>query len=68
VRIGSIDTTLALIRAKTEPAPFLFISGIANELGFMNRDVVDIEYSENFVASHNAGIVLAWLLPLLAPL
>ena len=39
VRIGSIDTTLALIRAKTDPASFLFIAGIANELGFMNRDV-----------------------------
>jgi hypothetical protein len=66
VRIGSIDTTLALIRAKTDPAPFLFVSGIANELGFMNRDVTDTEYPENFVASHNAGVVVAWLLPILA--
>jgi hypothetical protein len=65
VRIGSVDTTLALIRAKTDPVPFLFISGIANELGFMNRDVTDTEYPANFVASHNAGIVLAWLLPIL---
>ena len=45
--------------------PFMFISGIANELGFLNRDVFDVEYAENFTASHNTGVVLAWLLPAL---
>ena len=64
-RIGSIDTTSALIRAKTEPAPFLFLSGIANELGFFNRDVGDFEYAQNQVAAHNVGVVLAWLLPVI---
>jgi hypothetical protein len=66
VLIGSVDTTLALVRAKTDPAPFLFVSGIANELGFFNRDVSDTEYASNFIASHNAGVALAWLLPVLA--
>lgn len=65
VVIASVETTSALIRAKTDPAPFLFISGIANEFGYFNRDVSDTEYAENFAASHNMGVVLAWLLPAL---
>jgi hypothetical protein len=64
-RIGSIETTSALIRAKTDPAPFLFVSGIANCLGYYNRDIADNEYAQNFAASHNAGVVVAWLLPAL---
>ncbi len=64
-RVGSIETTSALIRAKTDPAPFMFISGIANSLGFYNRDIADNEYAQNFAASHNAGVLLAWLLPAL---
>ncbi|MDQ2834496.1 MAG: hypothetical protein M3Y50_12250 [Acidobacteriota bacterium] len=64
-RVGSIETTSALIRAKTDPAPFMFISGIANSLGFFNRDIADNEYAQNFAASHNAGVLLAWLLPAL---
>jgi len=63
--IGSIETTSALIRAKTDPAPFMFISAIANNLGYFNRDIADNEYAQNFAASHNAGVVLAWLLPAL---
>lgn len=66
--IASVETTSALIRAKTDPAPFLFISGIANEFGYFNRDVSDTEYAENFTASHNMGVVLAWLLPALVAL
>jgi len=63
--IGSIETTIALIRAKTDPAPFMFISAIANHLGYFNRDIADNEYVQNFAASHNAGVILAWLLPTL---
>jgi hypothetical protein len=63
--IGSIETTSALIRAKTDPSPFMFMSAIANHLGYFNRDIADNEYAQNFAASHNAGVVLAWLLPAL---
>lgn len=64
-KIGSIETTGALIRALTDPVPFLFLASIANELGFFNRDISDSEYTQNFVAAHNMGVVLAWLLPVL---
>jgi hypothetical protein len=64
--IASVETTTALIQAKSGNTPFLFISRIANETGFFSRDVSATEYAQNFVASHNMGVVLAWLLPRLA--
>ena len=62
VNIGSIETTSALIRAMTDPVPYLFLSGIVNDLGEFSRDVLPNEYAQNFAGSHNAGVVLAWLL------
>jgi hypothetical protein len=63
--IGSIETTSALIRSLVEPASFLFISGIVNDMGQLSRDVNPTEYAQNFVGAHNAGIVLAALLPMI---
>jgi len=62
VSIGSIETTSALIRAMTDPVPYLFLSGIVNDVGEFSRDVLPNEYAQNFVGGHNAGVVLAWLL------
>lgn len=63
--IGSIETTSPLIRACVEPVPYLFISGIVNDLGQLSRDVAPTEYSQNFAGAHNAGVVLAALLPVI---
>lgn len=57
-----VDTTIALIRAQSE-APFLFIGGIANRVGQFDEEVLSHPYSQNFVASHNAAIVAAWMVP-----
>ena len=64
-RIASIETTSALIRAMVEPAPFVFISAIVNDMGQLARDVNPTEYAQNFVGAHNAGIILAALLPVI---
>ncbi|MCP4348130.1 MAG: hypothetical protein GY795_21720 [Desulfobacterales bacterium] len=61
--IGSVETTHGLIKLQAGEAPFLFVSGIANTVGHFNLEVTPRVYSQNFVAAHNAGIALAWLLP-----
>ena len=60
--IGSIETTHGLIRALTR-APFVFVSGIANRVGRFDEEVVPRLYAQNTVASHNAGVALAAMLP-----
>jgi hypothetical protein len=62
-RIASIETTNALIRAMIDPLPFVFVSAIVNDMGQLARDVNPTEYAQNFVGAHNAGVVLAALLP-----
>jgi len=63
--IASFESTHGLIRVQSE-APFLFVSGITNRMGHFADEVQPYLYAENFVASHNAGIALAGLLPLAA--
>ena len=65
--IGSVETTLGVIRALSD-APFTFVAGIANRVGCFNFETASRDYTQNFVAAHNAGIVLAWMLPLLCEL
>jgi hypothetical protein len=62
--IGSIETTHGLIRSMSD-APFLFVSGITNRLGYLNQEQAPRAVAQNFSAAHNAGIALAWLLPLI---
>jgi hypothetical protein len=62
--IGSVETTHAVIRVQSD-APFLFVSGIANRVGKYALDAAPRDYAQNFVASHNAGVALAWLITLL---
>jgi len=65
VKIGSIDTTLALVRALVRNIPFIFVSGISNQLGQFASEVQPFPFSQNCAASQNIGVTLAWLLPLL---
>lgn len=62
--VGSLETTHGLIRSMSE-APFLFVSGITNRLGYLNQEQAPRSIAQNFAAAHNAGVALAWLLPLI---
>jgi hypothetical protein len=64
--IGSVETTHGLIRLVIPSEQFLFVSGIANRLGMFETEVKPSIYAQNFVAAHNAGVALAWMLPTLA--
>jgi hypothetical protein len=57
--MGSLETTHGVIRSCAE-APFLFISGITDRLGHFNEDVAP---GQNLVASHNAGVAAAFIIP-----
>jgi hypothetical protein len=59
----SLETTHGLIVVASGMAPFLFISGIPNAIYRYGQEVLPREYAQNFVASHNAGVALAWMLP-----
>jgi hypothetical protein len=60
--IGCVESTHGLIRL-VSAAPFLYVSGIADPVGMFNYQITPRVYAQNTVASHNAGIALAWLLP-----
>lgn len=66
--IGSMDTTHVIIRLRAPEVPFLFVSGIANRLGYFDYESAPRTYAQDFVAAHNAAITTAWLLPDLARL
>jgi hypothetical protein len=61
-RAMSVETTHGLIRAQSA-APFLFVSGITNRVGWFGDEVAPRLYAQNMVAAHNAGVVIAWMLP-----
>lgn len=61
--IGSVETTHGVIRLVVPSPEFFFISGIANKIGYFDRETAVRDYAQNFVASHNAAICLAWLIP-----
>jgi hypothetical protein len=58
----SLETTHGLIRVQSE-APFIFISGLANRMGQFTYEVKPRMYAQNTTAAHNAGIVLAQMIP-----
>jgi hypothetical protein len=62
-RIGSIETTHGLIHEASEKSPFLYVSGITDGVPYFDLQVSPRNYAQNFVAAHNAGVALAWLLP-----
>jgi hypothetical protein len=59
--VVSLETTHGLIRAQSK-APFLFISGITDRVGYFDSDVKPRTYAQNTAAAHNAGIVLGQLI------
>lgn len=62
-RIGSMETTHGIIRELSDPANFLFVSGITDTVPYFDIQVTPRVYAQNFVAAHNAGVALAWLIP-----
>lgn len=60
--VGSMETTHSVIRLCVPSPRFLFVSGITNRLGYFNVEVSPRPYAQNFAASHNAGVTVAWLL------
>jgi hypothetical protein len=60
--LGSLETTHGLIRALSVDA-FIFVSGIVDRLGRFHEDVDPRPYAQNSVGAHNAGLVIAWLIP-----
>jgi hypothetical protein len=58
----SLETTHGLIRRQSE-APFIFVSGITDRVGHFDDEVSLRSYAQNTSAAHNAGIVVAWILP-----
>ena len=59
---GSLESTHGVIRACTN-APFLFVSGITDRIGYFDDEVNPRQYAQNFVAAHNAGVAVAYLIP-----
>jgi hypothetical protein len=64
--IGSVETTHGVIRAQSD-APFLFVTGIPNRFGHFTDEALG-NYPQNFVAAHNAGVLVSYLLPRMAGL
>lgn len=58
----SLETTHGVIRAQSD-APFLFVSGITDRVGYFATEVQPREYAQNTTAAHNMGVVVAWLIP-----
>jgi hypothetical protein len=62
--VMSIETTHGVIRAMST-APFMFVSGVANQVGKFDTEIKPNEYAQNEAAAANAGVVLSAMLPLL---
>jgi len=60
--IRSVETTHGLIRLCIDQ-PFLFVSGVTNQLGRFEEEFSSPQYPQAFVASHNAAVTLSWLFP-----
>jgi hypothetical protein len=60
---GSVETTHGIIHAVVQSDQFLFVSGIANRLGYFNMEAAPRNYAQDFAVAHNAAITLSWLLP-----
>jgi hypothetical protein len=43
-------------------APFIFVSGLTDRLGYFDQDLGPRTVAQNFLAAHNAGIAVVWTL------
>jgi hypothetical protein len=59
--IISVETTHGIIRAQWPDVPFIFVTAIANRVGSFDTEAYN-KYTQEFVASHNAGIALNYLM------
>jgi hypothetical protein len=64
--LASVETTHGLIRSLCGKGMFFYVSGIANEQGTFDLETVPRVYAQNFVAAHNAGVTVSYLIPELA--
>jgi hypothetical protein len=62
---GSVETTHGIVCSVVKAEQFLFVSAIANRLGYFNMEVAPRNYAQDFAVAHNAAVALAWLLPAL---
>ena len=60
-RIGSIETTHGVIRFQSG-APFIYVSGITDNIGSFDLEVAPRPYAQNFAAAHNAAVALLWMM------
>lgn len=60
--VRAVETTHGLIRVSSD-APFLFVSALPNRDGHFADEVDPRPYAQNTAAAHNAGVVVAWMLP-----
>ncbi len=58
----AVETTHGLIRVSSD-APFLFVSALPNRDGHLADEVHPRPYAQNTAAAHNAGVVVAGMLP-----
>jgi hypothetical protein len=63
--VGSVETTHGVVRLVVPSKQYLFVSGIANRVGYFNMEVAPRPYAQDFAASHNAGVCVAWIVPTL---
>ena len=61
--IGSVETTHGVINVKVRSKQFLFVSAIANRLGYFNMEAAPRNYAQDFAVAHNAAVALAWMIP-----
>lgn len=60
----SLETTHGLIRQAFDSS-FCFLSGITDRTGYFDTEVSPRSYAQNTAAAHNAGVALAWMMPLI---
>ena len=61
--LGSVETTHGVIHSATNAKQFLFVSAIANRLGYFNMEAAPRNYAQDFAVAHNAAVALSWLVP-----
>lgn len=57
----SLETTHGLIRVSSK-APFLFVSGLTDRVGYFDEEVTPRAHAQNTACAHNCGVVVANLL------
>jgi hypothetical protein len=58
----SLETTHGLIRLASDPAPFVFVSGITDSFLHFDQQVGSVGDAQDFAAAYNAGITVRYML------